>query len=415
MAQDVDVAIIGAGPYGLSLSSYLTAAGVEHRIIGLPMEAWVSQMPKGMLLKSEGFASSLAEPGGYTLAKFCKATGTEYADIGTPVPLEVFAGYALTFQGQFVGHVERRRVASLKREEKGFGLVLDNGATFSARRVVVAIGIGAFAYLPPELALPRNLCSHSSDHADLGGFRGKRVAVIGGGASAIDLAVLLYEAGAHPTLIARARDLAMHEPGPNPRPLWQRVRWPMTGIGPSWRSRFYTDAPELFRLLPEQQRLRVAHHYPIPAGGWFMKDRLDSCVPVMTGRRILQAKQKGECVELELEGRDARRAHIIADHVIAATGYRIDLARLSFLDAQLRDGILLTGRSPLLSADFESNLPGLYFTGPVAADTFGPLMRFVFGTSFSSKRLARHLRRSAKRTRRAAVPLPLANAPAPAE
>lgn len=411
MKTDIDVAIVGAGPYGLSLSSHLSAKRVEHRIFGAPMESWVKNMPKGMLLKSEGFASSLSHPSRYTLAAFCKETGTEYAPIGNPVPLEVFAGYGLTFQNRFVPHLERREVTHITRERRGFRIVLDMGASFSARRVVVAAGIGAFAFVPPEFDLPDTLCSHSSRHPDPGKFAGRDVAVIGGGASGVDMAVLLHEAGARPTLIARARELAMHAPGPNPRPFGERLRRPNSGIGPSWRSRFYTDFPGLFRLLPEGHRLAVAHRYPVPAGGWFMKERLESCVPVMTGEHLKEMEEKGGRVRLTLAGRNGVRTQIEVDHVIAATGYRVDLARLSFLDDPLRARIKLTGSSPWLSPNFESSVRGLYFVGPVAADTFGPLMRFVFGTAFASKRLARHLRRTARRLSRAPAPWRLANAP----
>src|ERR1700760_1616078 len=85
-----DVAIIGAGPYGLSIAAHLRAAGVDFRIFGKPMGFWRDHMPDGMHLKSEGFASSLSEPSGkFTLGAFCKERGLDYADLGSPVPLEV--------------------------------------------------------------------------------------------------------------------------------------------------------------------------------------------------------------------------------------------------------------------------------------------------------------------------------------
>jgi len=404
MKFDTDVAIVGAGPYGLSLSSHLSERRVEHRIFGFPMESWAKNMPKGMLLKSEGFASSISNPAGYTLAAFCKETGENYADIGTPVPLETFSGYGLTFQNRYVPQLERRAVTSVSRENKGFRVALDQGASFTARRVVVAAGIGAFAFVPPELDLGPEFCSHSSVHADLSVFAGKDVAVIGGGASAVDTAVILHEMGAHPVLIARTRDLAMHAPGPNPRPVLERLRRPNSGIGPSWRSRFYTDLPDLFRLFPEPHRLAVAHHFPVPAGGWFMKERLESCVRVKTGHRVAAVEEKDGRLRLLLEGRNGVRTRVEADHVIAATGYRADVARLAFLDEALRKELRLTGTAPRLSGQFESSVTGLHFVGPIAADSFGPLMRFVFGTAFASRRLARHLRGTAKRLSRAPAP-----------
>src|SRR4051812_3455664 len=101
--KNCDVVIIGAGPYGLSIAAHLKARGVDFRIFGSPMHTWLNHMPKGMRLKSDGFASGLYDPdSAFTLEHFCKQLGTPYADIGIPVPLETFAAYGLEFQKRFV-------------------------------------------------------------------------------------------------------------------------------------------------------------------------------------------------------------------------------------------------------------------------------------------------------------------------
>ncbi|KJY35623.1 hypothetical protein VR45_13620, partial [Streptomyces sp. NRRL S-495] len=83
-------------------------------------------------------------------------------------------------------------------------------------------------------------------------------------------------------------------------------------------------------------------------------------------------------------------AELEVDHVLAATGYRVDVGRLDYLSAELRGTIeRRNGGAPRLSAGFESSVPGLYFTGLSAADTFGPLMRFVCGTGFAARRISR--------------------------
>jgi len=83
------------------------------------------------------------------------------------------------------------------------------------------------------------------------------------------------------------------------------------------------------------------------------------------------------------------------DHVFAATGYRVDLKRLAFMEANLRDRIRTTSSMPILSAHLESSVPGLYFMGLAAAGSFGPLMRFVYGTEFAARRITAHIARSA--------------------
>ena len=153
-----DVAIIGAGPYGLSIAAHLKARGVDFRIFGHPMRTWLAHMPKGMRLKSEGFASSLYDPDStFTLESYCKDHGIPYARIGLPVPLEVFASYGLEFQRRFVPELEGKLVSSLQRSAEGFCIRLEDGKLISARRVVTAIGLTHYDYLPPVLAAPRTL------------------------------------------------------------------------------------------------------------------------------------------------------------------------------------------------------------------------------------------------------------------
>src|SRR6266550_5629358 len=105
------IAIVGAGPYGLSIAAHLRGHGIPFRIFGSPMVSWLNRMPKGMCLKSEGFASSLSDPEGlYTLKRFCAEQGLEYADQSYPIPLDTMAAYGLAFQKKFAPDVEDRTV-----------------------------------------------------------------------------------------------------------------------------------------------------------------------------------------------------------------------------------------------------------------------------------------------------------------
>src|SRR5208283_316064 len=143
-----DVAIIGAGPYGLSIAAHLKARGVDFRIFGTPMNFWRTHMPKGMHLKSEGFASSLDDPdGGFTLEVYCKERGIPYAKVGLPVPLEVFTSYGLEFQRRFVPKLENKLVNLLERFPAGFQIRLEDGEIVAARRVVLAIGLTHFEHV----------------------------------------------------------------------------------------------------------------------------------------------------------------------------------------------------------------------------------------------------------------------------
>jgi hypothetical protein len=57
----------------------------------------------------------------------------------------------------------------------------------------------------------------------------------------------------------------------------------------------------------------------------------------------------------------------------------------------------------VLSSTFESSVPGLYFVGIAAANSFGPVMRFAFGAGFAAKRLTQAMAQALARSR-ASVP-----------
>jgi cation diffusion facilitator CzcD-associated flavoprotein CzcO len=396
MTVATDITIVGAGPYGLSLAAHLRACGMDFRIIGSPMRNWRFAMPEGMLLKSAGFASTLHDPGRtHTLRRFCEERGIPYQDIGLPVRIETFNAYGLAFQKKLVPDLIEEQVVSLAACRDGFELRMEGGAMFRSRKVVLATGIDYFRYLPPLLArLPRELCTHSAEHRRLDGFRHRHVAVFGGGASAIDIAVLLHEAGASVQLIARKPGLRFGLDESAPRPLRWRLRAPMSGVGAGWKNRLCTDVPWLYRYLPDRVRLRTVARFLGPAGGWFMKMRAAQ-VPRLLGFELRDAETVDGRVLLRLAGMDGTERHVSADHVIAATGYGFDVRRLPYLDSDIVGRLKLIGRAPRLSAHFESSIPGLYFAGPIAAPSFGPVMRFVAGAEFTCKRISKHLLRRA--------------------
>ncbi|MDD0811618.1 NAD(P)-binding domain-containing protein [Curvibacter sp. RS43] len=388
----VDVAIVGAGPYGLSLAAHLTGRGVKVRIFGTPMRFWREHMPRGMQLKSDGFASSLSEPTGhYTLKTWCAENGEPYADMGLPVTLEQFCAYGEAFQRRCVPQLETTEVQHLSRHPQGFALSLANGHIALARQVVVATGIAPFAYLPEPLrGLPPQHVSHSGQHTDLSRFAGQTVAVLGSGASAGDTAALLQEGGAQVTLASR-RPVRFHNPPNGPRSLWQRLRQPDSGLGPGWKSYLCAYAPRVFHALPQSLRLRAVARHLGPAPGWFVRDKVVGKVTLKPGLSLQSAQAEGAQLRLTFQQADGARSSLVVDHVIAATGYRTDLQRLAYIDPELREAVRTVNQTPVLDGHFQSSVPGLYFIGAMAANSFGPLLRFAYGADFTAKHLARHL------------------------
>lgn len=391
--KKTDVVVVGAGPYGLSIGAHLRGAGVNFRIFGDPMHTWRHQMPRGMRLKSEGFASSLDDPKNeFTLEAYCKEKNLPYQHVGLPVPLETFTQYGLEFQRRYVPELEDKNVESIRHVDGGFQVLLSDGEVVSARRVVLAVGITHYAYTPESLAaLGEQYVSHSSIHSTLDHFRGKHVLVIGGGASAVDLAALLHEAGIKTEIIARREKIRFHDEAPNPRPLMDRLRWPLTGIGAGWNLVFCAHMPWLFRLMPQSYRLDAVRRILGPAPGWFVKKQVVGKVPMHLSSEVTDAKTQNGKISLTIKSKNGETKTLTGDHVVAATGYRVDLKKLAFLDTDLQTEIASVEQTPLLDTNFESSVPGLYFVGVAAANTFGPLLRFAFGSQFTARRIVKHL------------------------
>ncbi len=395
-----DVVIVGAGPYGLSLAAHLRAQGVKTRIFGRPMDTWVAHMPAGMSLKSEGFASNLADPHDeWTLRTHCEQTSQPYQDVGLPVTLRCFQDYGLEFQKRFVPDLDQRDVAGIDQTAAGFVVTLADGERLVTKRVVLAVGITHYGYIPDQLSgLPGELVSHTSDHADLSRLRGRKVMVVGAGASALDTLKLLLDASVDAELVARKETLKFHAPpSKGPRPWMDRIRAPMSGLGPGWRSRLCTDAPLVFHAMPEAFRHEVVRRHLGPAPCWWT-----NCDPVLHARKhlgtsIRQVRVRGGMVELDLAGASGERT-VAVDHVIAGTGYRVDLGRLKFLAPGMRARIQTEAGSPRLSTHFQSSVPGMYFVGLSSAASFGPMTRFAFGARFTARRLSRHLAHAAAKS-----------------
>ena len=388
---DTDAVVIGAGPYGLSISSHLSGRGIRHEVFGEPMDTWSSHMPVGMCLKSEGFASNLSDPGGEcTLERFCAQHALEYGDVGVPVRLDTFERYGRFFQERYVPGLRRQTVECVRSAPGGFELALSTGEALRARRVIVANGVQGYAYLAPTLqGMAAEAVIHSYDQRDPALWRGRRVAVIGAGQSALDTAVLLQEQGVDVVVIARTSELAWNgDPVLGPRSRWARLRYPKSGLGDGLRMRVYASHPLMVHAAPASHRLRVAYTVLGPAGAWWLRPRFEGNVEALLGRTVNAARMEGEEVCLQLQGPRGNE-ELVVSRVIAGTGYRVDLNRLSFLDPALRGRIATAAGAPVLDRSFQSNTPGLHFVGYAAAGSFGPVMRFVYGADFTARRIAR--------------------------
>jgi len=400
--SDTEIAIVGAGPYGLAAAAHLRRAGIDVRLLGDPMSFWRS-MPSGMLLRSNWTATCIAEcHGPLSLDAYCATNGARF---GRPVPLARFIEYGMWVQEQVAPDADRRLVTTLDGDHSGFDLLLADGERLTARRVVVAAGIAPFAHRPSFAAeLPPELCSHTSAHQDLRRFSGARVLVVGGGQSALESAALMHESSAQVEVVVRENHLNWLHGGKYQRRLGRLAPlvYAPTDVGPMGLSRLVA-VPDMFRQLPRRIQDPLAYRAIRPAGAAWLGSRLQD-VPITLARSIASATpRKGELRVTFADG-DTRTF----DHVLLGTGYRVDIARYPFLAPSLLARVRRAGGYPVLGRGAESSVAGLHFIGAPAAWSFGPIMRFVSGGWYAGRSLTRLVTGSAEPRPRAARPTSLA-------
>ncbi|HEX4407187.1 MAG TPA: NAD(P)-binding domain-containing protein [Xanthobacteraceae bacterium] len=385
-----EVAIIGAGPYGLSVAAHLKAAGIAARVFGEPMAFWRNNMPKGMLLRSPWSGTRLSNPDN-TLSLDAYAASHDISP-QQRLPLERFVAYGEWFQRNAVPDVDRRSVRTIDAAGDGFRLTFDDGDAINTGRVVIATGLRHQEYRPAVFRdLPADLVSHTGEHTDLSKFFGKRVAVIGRGQSACESAALLAEAGAETDIISNGgihwlgiAQAATHYAHAK-RHLLELLKSP-SEVGPfpiGWLS----EVPGLTHYLPANIREALTRRCLKPAASGWLRPRFNGIT--VTAGTITGIRAHAGGVALDCNGSTST-----FDHVLLGTGYQIDLARLGFFAPRLLEKISCADGSPRLRADFESSVPRLHFVGSYAVKSFGPLLRFIAGAPFAARTVTAAVQRT---------------------
>jgi hypothetical protein len=155
-----------------------------------------------------------------------------------------------------------------------------------------------------------------------------------------------------------------------------------SGVGP-FPLNWLNEAPGVVHSLPSKLRgLVIARSTRAGAAAWLLP-RMNG-VRLDPGRAVMGARAEAESITLDMDN-GARTF----DHVVLATGYRVDLERLGLFAPQLLAAIRRSAGAPLLAAGFESSVPGLHFVGAVAIASYGALNRFVAGCGPAARAVTR--------------------------
>jgi cation diffusion facilitator CzcD-associated flavoprotein CzcO len=362
---DHPLLVVGAGPYGLSTAAHAKRHGIDPLVVGEPMAFWRRNMPEGMLLRS-GTDWHLDADGIDTFETFLEERGVDPADV-PPVPLRTFLDYADWFCERTGIEPRATLVTGVEQRDGGFAVRLEDGARLTAGAVVAAPGIARFPVIPAWVpaCMSEGSWSHTSALVRFEHLRGARLLIVGGRQSAFEWAALLAESGATRIHVAHRHDAPSFEASD-----WTFVDELMDNT---------VSIPGWFRRLPDAEREAVAQRF-------WGEGRL-KLEPWLTPRLpegVVHRRPRTEvasCRELpsgEIEAELSTGERLVVDHVVLATGYRPDLAKVPYL-RPLLDRIETADGFPVLDEHFQTSVPGLFMPGFVATRDFGPFFGFVRG------------------------------------
>jgi cation diffusion facilitator CzcD-associated flavoprotein CzcO len=378
-AERTPLLIIGAGPFGLAMAAAAGKLEVPHVVVGEPMSFWRRHMPAGMLLRS-ACDWHLDPAGSATLTRFLETRRQSPSDV-EPLTLDLYLRYAGWFEETKGIRVRPARVVRLDRRDHRFVAALDDGTTIPSDRVLLALGYAPFAHVPGELSdlVPAERSSHTCDFVAPDRYAGMRVLIVGGRQSAFESAALLAEAGATAVHVCHR-----HETPSFARSDWSWVEPTLDRI---------ENEPDWYRRMSAAERdalnARFLAEGRLKLEPW-LGPRIDRREIIIRPKtRIVGCERRADDLLVRLDAGD----RFAVDHVLYATGYRVDLRRVGFLAAgnllpriERRDGF------PLLDGSLQSTVPGLFLTSLPATRDFGLFFGFTVAVRASARMVGRAIR-----------------------
>lgn len=369
----LDLAIIGAGPYGLSLAAHAKEAGLQYKVFGYPMDFWKSKMPPKMFIRTLLDYTALSDPlNEYTLKKF---ESEKNLNLSYPLPRSIFVNYGMWFIEKTNISIEKKHITYVLKNKHFFELKTEKGDHYQAKNVVVAVGLTNAKYIPSNLSsLPEDLVFHSSDYTDFRKFKNKHVLVIGGGQSAWESAALLHQANAKVELAYRRPKRLSPDKNMNAKQL---------------------ELADKYYYFSLQEKEKIRKYFERPTVSDFLVPLVEGKVTQRPNTFITQVLVKENNL-LDVTFND--NSNIVVEHILAATGFRFSVKNLPFLKSMINKIKVNDIGEPIVNENFESTVSHLFFAGPATAYSHGPTFRFIAGVRRTSEVLINHIKSHIKLT-----------------
>ncbi len=379
--NSIDLIIIGAGPFGLSAASFANFHQIDYLVIGKPMAFWKENIPENMYLRS-GTDWHLDPYGNYTIETFLKSRNKTPEDV-KPLPLTIFLDYAEWFQEQQNINVLDKLILKLDYlgGEKKYLITLKDGKEIKAINVLIAIGFKFFKKLPVYLTkkLPAGSFTHTCDVVKFEKFKDKSVLIIGGHQSAYEWAALIVEAGAKTVHISHRHEA----------PEFAESNW--SWIDPIMDQ--MVDNPEWYRTLNEKEQEEIERKFWIEDS-----QKLEPWLLPRIDRENIKIWPLSNVVKCDESNSGQYKVHLDngrrleVDHIILATGYKVDINKIPFLSSgNILPKLNINEGFPDLDGYLQTSLPGLYMTSMIATKSFGRFFAYIASCRTSSQIVGNHI------------------------